>query len=145
MKNIDENRYNNIINLPNHVSPKRRRMTLSERSAQFAPFAALNGYEDAVTEKARVTEEKHELSEEQMDNISKKINLIQSRIFENPFVEIIYFKADEKKVGGEYRRITGNVNKILEKQHVILIGYNNFININDIYEIYCDYLDIELI
>ncbi len=145
MKNIDDNRYNNIINLPNHVSPKRRRMTLSERSAQFAPFAALNGYEDAVTETARVTEEKHDLSEEQLDNISKKLNLIQNKILKNPFVEIIYFKADEHKSGGEYRRITGNVNKILENKQGIVIGENNVIKIKDIYEIYSDFLDIELI
>ncbi len=144
MKKIDVNRYDNIIDLPNHVSLKRRRMTLSERSAQFAPFAALNGYEDAVIETARITEEKHELSEEQLDNISKMINLIKSRISKNPFVEIIYFKADENKAGGEYKRISGNVNKVLEYEQELLIG-EHIININDIYEIHCDCLDFDLI
>ncbi len=145
LKNNDENRYNNIIDLPNHVSPKRRRMTLSERSAQFAPFASLNGYEDAVTETARVTEDKHELSEEQLETISKKINLIKSMIGKNLFVEIIYFKVDKNKSGGEYRRIAGTVTKILENQQEILIGENNIIKISDIYEIYCDILDVALI
>lgn len=57
--------YNDIINLPHHVSSKRPQMPMIDRAAQFSPFAALTGYDDAISETGRLTDEKIDLSEEE--------------------------------------------------------------------------------
>ena len=96
-----EHKYDDIINLEHHVSTKHSRMSLENRSAQFAPFSALEGYEDAVSEEARITENKISLSEDEKDQISESLEVI----LKNPFQKIIitYFEKDKKKQGGCYK------------------------------------------
>ena len=96
--------YSDIINLSRPVS-KRPRMTLEQRSAQFAPFAALTGYEGQVKETARLTNKKIEINEELKEILNKKIQLIQKKIKEQPQIEITYFIPDSKKDGGRYETI----------------------------------------
>ena len=93
--------YSDIINLSRPVS-KRPRMTLEQRSAQFAPFAALTGYEGQVKETARLTNKKIEINEELKEILNQKIQLIQKKIKEQPQIEITYFIPDSKKDGGKY-------------------------------------------
>ncbi len=138
MKKYDENRYNDIINLPHHVSQKRKKMTLGERAAQFAPFAALTGHEDAVKETARVTEMKHELTEDQIEIISEKINIIKDLLPNSPHVEIKYFKSDQMKSGGKYVVQSGYVAKVLDNHKIIEMEDKTKIYIKDIDEIYSD-------
>ena len=105
------NNYNDIINLSRPVS-KRPKMSLEQRSAQFAPFAALTGYDGQVKETARLTNKKTEIDEEQKLELNFKMQLIQSKIKEQPQIEITYFVPDERKEGGKYennfRKEAGN-------------------------------------
>ena len=87
--------YSDIINLSRPVS-KRPRMSLEQRSAQFAPFAALTGYEGQVKETARLTDKRIELNEELKEILDLKIQLIQEKIKEQPDVTITYFIPDDK-------------------------------------------------
>lgn len=113
--------YSDIINLSRPVS-KRPRMTLEQRSAQFAPFAALTGYEGQVKETARLTNKKTEINEELKEILNKKIQLIQKKIKEQPQIEITYFIPDSKKEGGKYETVTNSVKKIdTYKGEIILI------------------------
>lgn len=113
--------YSDIINLSRPVS-KRPRMSLEQRSAQFAPFAALTGYEGQVKETARLTNKKIEINEELKEILNKKIQLIQEKIKEQPQIEITYFIPDSKKEGGKYETATNSVKKIdTYKGEIILI------------------------
>lgn len=126
--------YSDIINLSRPVS-KRPRMTLEQRSAQFAPFAALTGYEGQVKETARLTNKKIEINEELKEILNKKIQLIQKKIKEQPQIEITYFIPDSKKDGGKYEIICNTIQKIdmYTNEFVMLDGTR--ININDIIDI----------
>lgn len=127
MKNYDD-----IINLSRPVSKKHKPMTMENRAAQFAPFAALNGYAMAVEEAGRITLDKKELSEdmaELINNILNKLKINRLR------VKITYFVADDKKSGGKYVAYRGYVKKIDTDKGVIVTEDNNIIFINDIAEI----------
>ncbi len=126
--------YSDIINLSRPVS-KRPRMSLKQRSAQFAPFAALTGYEGQVKETARLTNKKIEINEELKEILNKKIQLIQKKIKEQPQIEITYFIPDSKKDGGKYEIICNTIQKIdmYTNEFVMLDGTR--ININDIIDI----------
>ena len=92
--------YNDIINKSHHVSQSRPHLPQSSRAAQFASFAALTGYEDAIDETARLTDEKYELCEEKAAELNKKIRFISEHITEEPYCKVIYFVAD--KTGKTY-------------------------------------------
>ena len=94
--------YADIIGLPHWDSPTHPRMSLLERAAQFSPFAALSGYDDAVKETARLTDEKTVLSEEELAQLNQKFALLMPHIKERPEVTLTRFAADEKKTGGRY-------------------------------------------
>ena len=104
--------YDDIIHLPHHVSADRPHMPLADRAAQFAPFAALTGYEAAIRETARLTDEKRELSEEQKAMISEGLRQLQARLKTAPGVTVVYFEPDSSKDGGAYRTLTGEARKV---------------------------------
>ncbi|HPE15021.1 MAG TPA: hypothetical protein PLT65_04225 [Bacilli bacterium] len=104
--------YKDIINLPHHISKKRPQMSLYARSAQFAPFAALTGYSDEVKEKARLTNKRIELSEEEKEFLNGKILKINEVIKTRPKISVTYFVKDLKKEGGSYLTVTDNVKRI---------------------------------
>lgn len=107
-----EDLYGDIIGLP-HFEPKRHmRMSLYKRAAQFAPFAALTGYGEAVKEVARFTEKGIELTEDEADQMDRKLMLLLSRDAEKPDITFYYFKPDEKKAGGSFCSLTGKIKKI---------------------------------
>lgn len=89
--------YDDIINLPHHVSKKHPHMSIEARSAQFAPFAALVGYGDVVKETERVTYDKVEIDEELMFILDSKLQILKEKIPSKPLVEIRYFVPDLKK------------------------------------------------
>ena len=94
--------YDDIINLPHHVSKKHPPMSLYARSAQFAPFAALTGYEDAVRETARETNERIEIDDELKLILDGKIQILFEKIKVKPEVTFTYFIPDLRKDGGAY-------------------------------------------
>src|SRR5574344_2002509 len=105
----NDNNYEDIINLPHHQSVTRAHMSNYDRAAQFAPFAALTGYDDAVKETARLTDKKVELDEYSKDALNERLNMIQDAIDEQPEVSITYFLLDKKKSGGAYVTATDRV------------------------------------
>jgi hypothetical protein len=102
-------KYDDIINMPHHVSQSRPQMPRRNRAAQFAPFAALTGYEEAVAESARLTDGRIELCEDDAEELNKKIQLIRARIACEPYCEVTYFVPDRHKSGGKYITVPGNV------------------------------------
>ena len=115
------NDYDDIINLP-HYEPKHHpRMSMWNRAAQFAPFAALTGYDAAIQESNRVTEDWINLEESGNEELNRKMELILSKLSEQPHVTIEYFVPDEHKEGGSYQSDTGNVKRIDEYEKTMVL------------------------
>lgn len=127
--------YEDIINLPHHISKKHRPMPREARAAQFAPFAALTGYESDVNEAARYTGKRRELGEYETERLNRRINEIRDGIHGNTEVIITYFKPDEKKAGGEYLNIGGRVRKIDDYGRTLTLTSGVLIPLDDISEI----------
>lgn len=142
MNNYNE-KYKDIINLPHHVSKRHPQMSLKERAAQFAPFAALTGYGDAVKEKGRLTTEKIDINEELRAILDNKLQFIKNQINKKPLIKFIYFIPDLKKSGGKYVEVIGNVKKIDEYNQVIILEDKTEIKIDEIIEIEGDSLKID--
>lgn len=134
-KRVFDDNYNDIIELPHHTSPVRDRMSMINRAAQFSPFAALTGYDEAVKETARVTKEKIELDENAKAMLDEKLQIIAEHLGEHLEVTILYFQPDMKKTGGEYVKITGTVKKIDQFERNIRMMDGTKISIDEIYEI----------
>ncbi len=142
--------YADIIDLPHWTSPTHRHMSLYDRAAQFAPFAALSGYDDMVTEEARLVDNKIELDESEIENLNHKLELISNAVIngENPVVTITYFVKDPIKSGGTYQTIKEAVRKVdIHAQKLILskktgiAGSYAAIDIGDILELRDDIVD----
>lgn len=127
--------YSDIINLEHHVSKKRPQMSMDARAGQFAPFAALTGYDEAVKETGRTTEEKIILTEESKELLNNKINYIMNQDYQNIEVTFTYFVEDTKKSGGKYINKKGIIKKIDLTHEYILLYDKTKININDILDI----------
>lgn len=127
--------YEDIINLSHHISKKHRPMPREARAAQFAPFAALTGYESDVNEAARYTGKRRELGEYETERLNRRINEIRDGIHGNTEVIITYFKPDEKKAGGEYLNIGGRVRKIDDYGRTLTLTSGALIPLDDISEI----------
>lgn len=119
--NEKETEYSDIIHLPHHVSAIHPQMAVSDRAAQFAPFAALTGHDAAIRETARLTDERVELDESAKEILDEKIRLVLETMAEHPQLTITYFRPDEKKSGGEYISVTGQVQKIDLYKQIILM------------------------
>ena len=105
-------KYDEIMGLPHHVSKTRPQMPMSDRAAQFAPFAALTGYDAAIKETGRLTDERIELDLEALSALDMKYQLLMEALDEAPEVTITYFQPDERKAGGKYVSAVGAVKKI---------------------------------
>lgn len=133
--NTGRSPYEDIINLPHHVSPTRPRMSRADRAAQFSPFAALSGYGDAVQETARLTNRRIELDESAKAALDEKLRLLAEVIEERPEAEITYFLPDKKKAGGEYVTATGQVKKVDAVAQELVMANGRIIPIADIIEV----------
>ena len=138
------NKYDDIINLPHHVSKTRKPMTMYNRAAQFAPFAALTGYDDAIKETSRLTDKKIEISDELKNELNQKIKFISDNIKLKPKVTITYFVSDNKKSGGVYKTISGNVRRIDEVEKCLLFTNKLIIYFDDIISIIISYNNISI-
>lgn len=131
----DTHKYDDIINLPHHTSPVRPRMAMTDRAAQFSPFAALTGYEAAVKEAARLTERRIELDEYEKEALDERLQLLQAHLTEHPEVRITYFKPDERKDGGAYLSVEGSIKKIDRCERMIIMTDGKKIPVDEITEI----------
>lgn len=117
----DMRKYDDIIDLPRHVSKTHPQMPLSDRAAQFAPFAALTGHHEAVRESARLTDERVELNEDTLAALDEQLRHIEKHLDEKPGVSLTYFTPDSKKRGGSYITVTGWVKKIDEYKKAVVL------------------------
>lgn len=131
----DKRKYDDIIDLPHHTSDKHPRMSRKNRAAQFSPFAALKGYDAEINETARLTDEKIELSEDRVNNINTKLQIVNDNIDECPEVTIEYFVPDKKKSGGSYITVSGNIRQIDEHERILIMKDGRTIPIDNIYNL----------
>lgn len=131
----DEHKYDDIIDLPHHVSTRHPQMSPMDRAAQFSPFAALTGHDAAIKEMARLTEERGELDESRKEELNERLWLIRERLSERPEITFTYFKPDEKKSGGAYLTVTGKVKRIDEYEHQIHLEDGIILLIENIFSI----------
>ena len=132
----DAHRYDDIIHLPHHRSVSRPHMTLHDRAAQFAPFAALTGHEEAIEETARLTDSEIVLDETAIAAINAKLYEISQRLSEKPVVSITYFCLDTHKEGGAYLTDVGFIRKIDKEEKVLFMDSGIRIPMDRIVELY---------
>ena len=124
--------YDDIIHLPHHISQNHPQMPLRDRAAQFAPFAALTGYEAAVGETARQTAERRELDPQEAEELNCRLAALIARLPERPEVTIEYFVPDERKAGGAYVTVTGRVRHISVAARTLVMEDRAVIGLEDI-------------
>ena len=127
-------KYAEIIDLPHHTSPTRAPMPRSDRAAQFAPYSALSGYEDAVEETARLTDKKIDLDESEIEKINESLRISLSSDAKITS-EITYFRHDKRKEGGAYITLIGQIGRFDEINREITLTSGHSISIDDIIKI----------
>lgn len=135
MNDTDIHKYDDIINLPHHVSSTRPHMSIEERAAQFSPFAALTGHEDAIKETARQTEREIILDENELEILDEKLKAILSDKSDNKNIKVVYYVPDENKNGGKYVECSGRVKKMDEYRHVLVMEDGTEISVGRIADI----------
>lgn len=128
-------KYDDIINLPHHVSMKHHHMSKSDRAAQFSPFAALVGHGDAIKETARLTIERIELDEYIKEDLNHRLQIVADTTKEQPKISITYFMPDDKKSGGAYVTYSGAVKKIDEYKRIVVMTDGTVIPVDEIINI----------
>ncbi len=140
MGDIKNHQYDDIIDLPHHISTNRPHMSIHDRAAQFAPFAAMTGHDVAVKEKARLTKERLDLDEGMRQLLDERLQLIRRNIDNRPDITLTYFVQDERKEGGEFATVKGKVKKIDEYKHIVYLEDELAIPIEDIVDIEGNFL-----
>ena len=128
-------KYDDIIHLPHHVSNTRAHMPMLDRAAQFMPCRALTGYEDAVHETARHTDEKIELTEDEKTVLDVKLQRLADDLANQPLVTLTWFQPDKRKAGGAYVTTTGQVKKIDDFEGALILLSGESIPVEDILDI----------
>ncbi len=123
--------YDDIIHLPHHVSRNHPQMPHRDRSAQFAPFAALTGYEAALGETARQTAERRELDPQEAEELNCRLAALIARLPERPEVTVEYFVPDDRKAGGAYVTVTGRVQHISVPERTLVMEDGAVIPLDD--------------
>ena len=127
--------YDDIINLSHHVSRNHPQMPMMARAAQFAPFAALTGYDAVIQETARITDEQIELEDYDNERLNRKFAEFMEIIGQHPRITVSYFMPDERKVGGCYSTVSGTVQKIDTYSRMLWMDDDTAIPIENITDI----------
>jgi len=134
-----EDKYLKIIALPHHESKTHKKMDRLKRAAQFSPFAALTGFDQAILETARLTKREKEPMEDKLEMLNQKFKILMKH--NNPLVKITYFEEDKSKEGGEYLIKVGTIKKIdIDNRKIIFID-QSYISFNKVSNIECDLFD----
>ena len=128
-------RYDDIINLPHHVSKTRKPMPMINRAAQFAPFAALTGHDEAIAETARQTAPRRILSSDEQEILSKRLAYAIDHIGERSNLTFIYFIPDTLKDGGRNITIIGVIRRYDELERTVILETNEILLIDNILSI----------
>lgn len=124
--------YDDIINMEHPTSKKHPRMPIGDRAAQFAPFAALTGYDAAIKEAARLTDEMVELDESSKAELDSKLRELCDRLPDNPEAKLVYFEPDGRKTGGAYIAKIGSLKKIDPFERRIILTDGTAIDIDTV-------------
>jgi hypothetical protein len=135
MNHGEKSKYEDIIDLPHHVSYRHPRMSRIDRAAQFAPFAALTGYGAAVEETARLTEGLTELDETARARLNEKLRMLADFLDSEPQISITYFRPDERKTGGSYVTVSGTIKMVDEYARTVVMTDQTVIPMEHIREI----------
>lgn len=135
MRFENNSQYEDIINMPRHMSKTHPQMPLSDRAAQFSPFAALTGHSAAIQETARLTDDFSELDEDGKAQLDETLRLIRERLPRKPEIEVIYFQPDLKKAGGAYVTVRGRVKKIDDYHRRIVLMDGTELSIENIFAV----------
>lgn len=127
--------YEDIIHLPHPTSPRHPRMSMSDRAAQFSPFAALTGYEAMVEETARLTDRKIELTEEQKAILDERLRLLEDALPQGPEAVFTYFQPDSRKEGGTYVTVTGKLKKLDRIEGCVVLTNGLMIPVEELAEV----------
>ena len=127
--------YDDIIHLPHHVSQNHPQMPMLDRAAQFAPFAALMGYEAAVVETARLTSERRELSSQEAEELDRRLAALIAHLPDRPKATIEYFVPDDRKAGGAYVSVTGRVRHVSVPEKTLVLEDGTVIQLEDVVSI----------
>ena len=130
-----KSKYDKIMGLPHHVSTTRPQMSMPDRAAQFAPFAALTGYDAAIKETGRLTDERIELDEEALTALDMRYQLLMDAFDDAPEVTITYFQPDDRKAGGKYVSAVGAVKKVDDFERRITMQNGTKIPMDDVLSI----------
>ena len=128
-------KYDDIIHLVHPTSSRHPRMSMADRAAQFSPFAALTGHGAAVLETARLTDQKTELSEDAKALLDQKQRILAEHITEHPEITVTWFQPDEKKPGGKYLTVVGELNKVDRVEQALLLTDGTRIPLEDVTDI----------
>ena len=131
-------RYADIIDKQHHVSKKHQPMSMEDRAAQFSPFAALTGYEAAVKETARLTDDREELDEDEKTRLNAQLQKISARLQEQPEVMVTYFAPDERKTGGARQTYRGRLRKIDRNRKMLIMVDQTELPIENLLNIECE-------
>ena len=135
MSLVNEHKYDDIIDLPHHVSSRHPQMPLADRAAQFSPFAALTGHDAAIKETARLTDAFVELDEGRKAELDEQLRLLKENQSQRPEIEVTCFQADLKKSGGTYVTVRGRVKKVDEYNRQVIFTDGTVFPMENLYSI----------
>lgn len=136
-----EHKYDNIINLPRPVSKRHKPMSMTDRAAQFSPFAALTGYDSEVSEAARLTDSRLERDEDAMAVLNERMQILSRWEYKYPEITVEYFVPDERKSGGAYVTVTGNFKWLDDGERKLVLQDGTKIPWENIYSLTGDIFD----
>lgn len=125
-------KYDDILRLPHHISASRKPMAMTARAAQFAPFAALSGYDAEVQEAGRLTDRPIEPDEYEKEALNARLQLLARHLREKWVVSLVFFQPDERKAGGAYVTRTGTVKKLYETERILILTDGTVIPLDDL-------------
>ncbi len=134
----NKGKYDDIIHLPHHVSKTRPRMSMMDRAAQFSPFQALTGFDAAIDETGRLTDDKLDMDDDMKRMLDIKQALLTERRSEQPAISVTYFLPDPRKSGGKYVTVHGNLKRFDEYERLLIMTDGKKIPLNDIADIESD-------
>ena len=134
-------KYSKLKNITRPQYPDLPPMPIEDRAAQFSPFAAVVGYDDAVEETARYTDSMVELSEDEIVLLNDALAKLRESIDEKPQIRVTYFVPDAKKDGGEYVSKTGIVKRIDEYENVLIFTDGDKVAVSSIIKV--EFVDTE--
>lgn len=133
--NKDKHPYDDILHLQRHISNNREHMSALDRAAQFAPFAALTGFDRAIKETARLTDQRIELDEAAKVILDERLRIVQEQLNRKQEIEFVFFQPDEMKAGGAYISVRGTVKKIDGYERAVVMQDGTRIPIEEIVDI----------